>query len=122
MSPKVLVPTDDPEGKHVAPHFGRAAYFAVFDIDDFGTLISSAVHDNTGSYRGGKGHAHDNVLALSPRVVIAGGMGPRGIRSFQDAGVAVLKADNTEVEKVLDSYTKGLLPELTEGCVDAHHK
>jgi predicted Fe-Mo cluster-binding NifX family protein len=122
MSPKILVPTDDPEGKHVAPHFGRAAYFAVFDLDDVGTLISSTVHENTGSHRGGKGHAHDNVMALSPQVVIVGGMGPRGIRSFQDAGVAVLKADSNEVEKILESYSKGLLSELTEGCSDAHHK
>ena len=122
MTPRVLVPTDDPEGKHVAPHFGRAHYFAVFELDNLGTMISNEVHANTGAHRGGKGHAHDNVLALSPRVVIVGGMGPRGIRSFQDAGVAVLKADNIDVEKVLESYSKGKLPELTEGCADAHHK
>ena len=122
LTPRVLIPTEDPDGKHVAEHFGRAPYFAVFDLEDSSKIASQKVHANTGSHQGGRGHAHDNVLALEPRVVIVNGMGPRGIKSFQDAMVAVLRADDNSIQKVLESYTKGLLSELTEGCVDAHHK
>jgi len=122
MTPRILIPTEDPNGEQVAAHFGRAPYFAVIDLDDFDTKISEEVHANTGTHQGGRGHAHDNVLAFNPHVVIVSGMGPRGIRSFQDAKVAVLRADTNSVEKVLESYVEGKLSELTEGCVDAHHK
>ena len=122
MTPRVLIPTDDQDGKIVAGHFGRALCFAVFDLDNFNTIVEQAVHDNTGAHRGGRGHAHDNVLSFNPDAVIVSGMGPRGIQSFQDAKVAVLRADSSSVEEVLESYSKGILSELTEGCAEAHHK
>ncbi len=122
MTPRVLIPTEDQDGKVVAAHFGRAPFFNVVDIDDNGAVTQSITHPNTGSHRGGMGHAHDNVLMYSPNVVIVSGMGPRGIRGFQDASIAVLKANSSHVEAVLQSYLRGTLSELTEGCVDAHHK
>ena len=122
MTPRVLIPTDDQDGKIVADHFGRALCFAIFDLDDSNKIVEQKVHDNTGAHRGGGGHAHDNVLSFNPHVVIVSGMGPRGIQSFQDAQVAVLRADSSSVEQVLESYSKGILSELTEGCADAYHK
>ena len=122
MSPRILIPVDSSDGKRVAPHFGRAPYFAVIDLNDDSIKLNHEVHANTGTHQGGKGHAHDNVLSYNPQVVIVSGMGPRGIRSFQDSGVAVLKADNVSTDRVLESYIAGLLTELTEGCADAHHK
>lgn len=119
---RVLIPTDDPDGREMAPHFGRASYFAVIELDDSNSRVSQEVHANTGTHQGGKGHAHDNVLSFNPQVVIVSGMGPRGIRRFQDSGIAVLKADNSSVDRVLESYSAGRLSELTEGCADAHHK
>ena len=122
MTPRVIIPTEDKDGRMVAAHFGRAPFFTVVDIKEDGTIAQSETHPNTGSHRGGKGHAHDNVLMYDPNVVIVSGMGPRGIRGFQDASIAVLKADSERVENVLQSYIKGSLSELTDGCVDAHHK
>ena len=122
MTPRVLIPTEDQDGKTVAAHFGRAPYFAVLDIDATGEIQKKDVHPNSGAHRGGRGHAHDNVLNFNPQVVIVSGMGPRGIQSFQDAMVAVLRASSSSVENVLESYNKGALSELTEGCAEAHHK
>ena len=122
MSPRILIPTEDQEGSLVAGHFGRAPFFALFQIDESGMVTSSEVHPNRGSHRGGKGHAHDNVMALSPNVVIVNGMGPRGIRQFQDSNIAVLRANSNSTTLLLDAYSSGLLEELTEGCSDAHHK
>lgn len=122
MTSRVLIPTEDQDGKTVADHFGRAPYFAVLDIDVSGDIQKKDVHPNSGAHRGGGGHAHDNVLSFNPQVVIVSGMGPRGIQSFQDAMVAVLRADSTSVENVIAAYNKGDLSELTEGCADAHHK
>ena len=122
MTPRVLIPTDDQDGMIIAEHFGRAPYFAVLDVDDSGEIQTKDVHPNSGAHLGGRGHAHNNVLSFSPHVVIVSGMGPRGIQSFQDAMVAVLRADSSSVENVIMSYNKGTLSELTEGCAEAHHK
>lgn len=122
MTPRVLIPTEDEAGKILAGHFGRAPFFAIIDIDDSGRVSESKVQPNIGSHRGGRGHAHDNVMMYSPNIVIVNGMGPRGIRTFQEANVAVLKADSSHLDAVIQSYLMGALPELTEGCVDAHHK
>ncbi|MHA1637691.1 MAG: NifB/NifX family molybdenum-iron cluster-binding protein [Candidatus Thorarchaeota archaeon] len=122
MTPRVLIPTDDQDGMIIAEHFGRAPYFAVLDVDDSGEIQTKDVHPSSGAHLGGRGHAHNNVLSFSPQVVIVSGMGPRGIQSFQEAMVAVLRADSSSVENVIASYNKGTLSELTEGCAEAHHK
>ncbi len=122
MKRRILIPVEDQIGKQLAQHFGRAPYFAVFDLNEDGTVASSDVHSNRGEHSGGKGHAHENVLRLSPNVVIVHGMGPRGIASFQNQNIAVLKANSDQVDAVLSAYNEGTLTELTEGCSDAHHK
>jgi predicted Fe-Mo cluster-binding NifX family protein len=118
---RVLIPVDDDNGNIVAAHFGRAPYFVVVDLQERTKVVRKEVVPNTGEHSGGQGHAHNNVLALKPNVVIVSGMGPRGIASFQQANVAVLRADSTSVGAVLQSYMAGTLSELTEGCADAHH-
>jgi predicted Fe-Mo cluster-binding NifX family protein len=107
----------------VASHFGRAPYFAVYDLDDGGSIVEKRVHPNIGEHaRGGRGHAHDNVLKFEPSAVIVQGMGPRGIASFQRLNIAVLKANSVLVSDIIAAYSRNELDELTEGCADAHHK
>ncbi len=122
MTSKVLIPTDDSEGKVVAAHFGRAQYFTVFDLNDDGSVSAKTVHANTSEHAGGRGHAHDNVLIYQPSVIIVSGMGPRGIRNFESQNVAVLRANSHSVDDVVASFVKQELEELTEGCAEAHHK
>jgi len=122
MTPRVLIPTEDVEGKVMAGHFGRAPYFAIFDTDESNNVVLTNVYPNTGSHQGGEGHAHDNVLEMNPNVIIVNGMGPRGIKRFQDSNVAVLRASSNSIGSILEAYSKGALTELTEGCSDAHHK
>ena len=122
MTSRILIPSLDSEGTVVADHFGRAPFFAVFDLDNTGTAIEKMVHPNTGEHSGGRGHAHNNVLKYSPRAVIVQGMGPRGIKSFQSQNIAVLRANSRFVQELVQAYQKNQLEELTEGCTDAHHK
>jgi predicted Fe-Mo cluster-binding NifX family protein len=122
VTSRVLIPTQDFEGKMVAAHFGRAPYFVVIDLDELGTTIEIKIHPNTGEHSGGKGHAHDNVLQHQPQAVIVQGMGPRGIMSFQSKNVAVLRANSSSVEDLIEAYKLNQLDELTEGCAEAHHK
>jgi len=119
---KIVIPTDDSEGKVVAAHFGRAEYFAVLDLNDDGSVSAKAVHANTSEHTGGRGHAHDNVMHYQPTVIIVSGMGPRGIRNFESQNIAVLRANSHSVDDVVASFVKRELEELTEGCTDAHHK
>jgi predicted Fe-Mo cluster-binding NifX family protein len=122
VNTRVLIPVFDQEGQQVADHFGRAPFFAVFEFNDQGTIISRAVVPNTGEHSGGRGHAHDNVLRHTPNVVIVQGMGPRGLMSFQGQSIAVLRANSRMVDDVLKAYARSELQELTDGCADAHHK
>jgi predicted Fe-Mo cluster-binding NifX family protein len=69
---------------------------------------------------GGTGHPHENLLALKPNVIIACGMGPGGLQSFQNAGTAVLKAEGSTVKEIVDNFKAGKLKELAGGCEHAH--
>lgn len=55
-------------------------------------------------------------------MLIVYGMGPRGLTGFQNAGVAVLKANADSVKEAVAAYKDDKLQELTEGCHQAHHK
>lgn len=119
MKKRLVIPTEDKEGNYLAAHFGRAPYFAAIDVTD--DAVKKTVHPNRGEHAGGRGHAHDNVMDLNPDVIIVSGMGPRGIRSFQDRSIAVLCANTTEISSIVEAYKENRLDELTQGCADAHH-
>jgi predicted Fe-Mo cluster-binding NifX family protein len=123
MGARVVVPVEDENGlnAHVAEHFGRAPYFAVVELDDDGNVSSVKTVSNVGEHAGGMGYAHDNILELKPNALIVYGMGPRGLSTFQSAGVAVLKANANTVEDVVAAYKDDELQELTEGCHHARH-
>jgi predicted Fe-Mo cluster-binding NifX family protein len=123
LKSRILIPTEDSEGSFVASHFGRAPYFAIFDLDNGGGIVEKYVYPNIGEHsRGGQGHAHDNVIKFQPSAIIVQGMGPRGIASFQRQSIAVLKANSSSVNEIISAYSRNELEELTEGCADAHHK
>ena len=77
--------------------------------------------ENKGEHFGGEGHIHDHILKQKPDAIVAYGMGPRGLSGFQEAGIAVLKANADMVKDVIDAYKDDKLEELTEGCHHAHH-
>jgi len=120
---RIIIPTEDQNGlnSRLAGHFGRAPYFAVVDLEDNKEISNVETVSNVGEHAGGRGHAHDNILRLMPQVVIVYGMGPRGLMSFQNAGIAVLRANADTVTGVIDAYRKNELQELTDGCQEAHH-
>jgi predicted Fe-Mo cluster-binding NifX family protein len=121
---RVVVPTMDEGGlsAQLAEHFGRAPYFAVVELDENGGITSVKTVPNVGEHTGGTGLSHDHVLGLKPNAIIVQGMGPRGLTGFQNAGVAVLRANANTVGEVVTAYKDDKLQELTEGCHHAHHK
>ena len=123
MKTKVIVPVADKNGldARIAEHFGRAPFYATVVLDD-GKVERVETVENKGEHFGGQGHPHDHLLSLKPNATIAYGMGPRGLISFQEAGVCVLKSNADTVKEVISAYKNNELQELTEGCRHAHHQ
>jgi predicted Fe-Mo cluster-binding NifX family protein len=124
MKDRVIVPTENQQGLNarLAEHFGRAPYYTIVELDEKGEVTDTKAIPNVGEHAGGAGFSHDHILEQKPTALIVYGMGPRGLTSFQDAGVAVLKANANTVGEVVKAYKEGKLEELTEGCEHAHHQ
>ena len=123
LTTRIVIPTIDESGldAHLAEHFGRAPYYTVVDLDENSKVLNVKTEANVGEHLGGVGHPHDHLLTLKPNVVIAFGMGPRGLNTLQNSGVTVLKANANTVREVTASFKDGELEELAEGCEHAHH-
>lgn len=115
---KIVIPVADQNGENVSAHFGRAPYFAWFEVNS-GTIVDRGVAPNDSSHFGGQGLPPDRMMALGADVVISAGMGMKAIQMFQNSTVAVLQAVNESTEQSIADYLDGKLEELTEGCLHA---
>lgn len=124
MSVRIVIPVLDESGVNaqLSGHFGRAPYFALFELDEEGRILDQKTVPNISEHFGGTGRPPDRILQLKPNVVITYGMGPRGLSRFQNAGVAVLRANADTVRDVIAAFNKDELEELTEGCHHARHQ
>lgn len=120
---RLVVPVVDESGLNamLSEHFGRAPYFAVIDLDENGTILSQRTVSNVSEHFGGTGRPPDRILQFRPTSLITYGMGPRALRIFQDARVAVLRANTNTVQGIIAAYNDDQLEELTEGCHHARH-
>jgi predicted Fe-Mo cluster-binding NifX family protein len=123
MAVRIVIPVLDESGVNakLSEHFGRAPYFAVIDLDDNGRILSQKTVANTSEHFGGTGLPPDRILQLRPNALITYGMGPRALKIFHEAKVAVLRADVNTVRDVLAAYNEDKLQELTKGCHQARH-
>jgi predicted Fe-Mo cluster-binding NifX family protein len=121
---RVVVPVLDEVGisSKLSPHFGRAPFFAVVEIETNGEILNLRFQPNRSEHFGGAGRPPDIILGFEPNAVITFGMGPRAMQRFQMAGVAVMQATSENLDEVLAAFAKEELNELTEGCRDARHK
>jgi len=122
LKERVVIPTEDGNGLNarLSEHFGRAPYFIIVELEE-GNVSNVQVVPNEGEHFGGFGRPADRILQLRPNAVITYGMGPRALNIFQEAGIAVLRANADTVKDVVEAYRQDKLEELTEGCHHAHH-
>ena len=123
MNMRIVVPVSDDKGidAQLSQHFGRAPFYAIIDLDEKGKVIGQGTIANTSEHFGGVGLPPDRILQLKPKALITYGLGPKALRIFQDAGVAVLRTEANIVRDVVTAYNNNELQELTEGCHQAHH-
>lgn len=123
LKARIIIPAEDGNGLNarLSEHFGRAPYFIVVELNEDGSISNVQTVPNESEHFGGTGHPPNRILQFKPNAVITYGMGPRALSIFQDAGVAVLKANADTVKEVVESYKQDMLEELTEGCHHAHH-
>ncbi len=120
---RIVIPVVDESGldARISEHFGRTPFFAVIDLDKDKQIVGQETVPNAGEHFGGGGRRAGFILKLKPNVIIAHGMGPRGLSIYQSERVAVLRANSATVRNVLAAYSRAELEELTEGCHEARH-
>jgi predicted Fe-Mo cluster-binding NifX family protein len=123
VNARIVVPVSDDRGidAQLSQHFGRAPFFAIIDLDEEGNVIGQGTIANTSEHFGGVGLPPDRILQLKPKALITYGLGPKALRVFQNAGVAVLRTEANTVRDVVTAYNNNELQELTHGCHQAHH-
>ncbi len=124
MTARIVVPVLDESGLNarLSEHFGRAPYFTVIDLEENGHISNQRTLPNTSEHFGGTGRPPDRILQIQPNALITYGMGPRALGIFQNARVAVLRANTSTVKSVIEAYNNDELEELTEGCHHARHR
>jgi predicted Fe-Mo cluster-binding NifX family protein len=123
LKERIVIPAEDGNGLNarLSEHFGRAPYFIIVELED-GNISNVQVVPNESEHFGGFGRPPDRILQLRPNAVITYGMGPRALSIFQEARIAVLKANADTVKDVVEAYKQDKLEELTEGCRHARHR
>ena len=120
---RIVIPVIENSGleSRLSEHFGRAPYFMIVEIDSKGEIVNIEAIPNTSEHFGGFGRPPDKILQLRPTALITYGMGPRALSIFQQARVAVLRANASTVREVIEAFKRNELEELTEGCREARH-
>jgi len=126
---KLAIVTDD--GRTVAQHFGRAAYYLVLELADgevkdheFRRRAPCGGHDHHGHDH--HDHAHGGGPEAAARhasmaeqikdcqLLIAGGMGRGAVRAMEEAGIRVVLTDLTDIGQVLAALAAGRLRDRRE--------
>jgi predicted Fe-Mo cluster-binding NifX family protein len=129
---KIAVPSDD--GTFIAAHFGRSAFFLVFETEN-GKVVRKEVRGNAqgGGQPGechsadGHDHAHGHDHATMGEIlqdceaILCGGMGWRAAEALNAFGIEPLMVQ-TELpaQQAVEAYLAGSLPTGTGFC-RCHH-
>jgi Uncharacterized conserved protein len=116
LSKKIAIPT---KGELVDAHFGRAAGFTVFEIEDkearFVELLSAS----------GLQHQHEGLASMFKRngvdVLVCGGIGGGMINGLKAIGLEVVTGASGNVVDVAKSYASGNLTSTGSVCLEHDH-
>ena len=118
---KVCIPTMGSSGMDEAlcQHFGRAPTFTVIDLDTGKVKILR----NVSEHMGGSGIPAETILAEGVQVMIVGGLGPKAVSAFSQAGVDVFVGASGTVKDAIEDWRADMLTraDLENACKDHKH-
>lgn len=100
------------EGNMVAQHFGRCPEYTLVDVSD-GQARSWVVIPNPGHE---PGFLPRYLADMGVTCIIAGGMGPRAQRLFEEHRIQTVVGAAGYVREVVESYIKGQLRPGPSSC------
>ena len=129
----IAIPSDHPGGldSTISDHFGHCGAFTLVKIEN-GEIGEVSILENEGHEQGGCLAPVQFLKGHGVEVLLAGGMGPRPLSGFQQAGIAVHFKDSAEsVRDAVDLFIGGGCPAFGEAqtcgggggeCGGHHHE
>ncbi|MBN1234948.1 MAG: NifB/NifX family molybdenum-iron cluster-binding protein [Methanotrichaceae archaeon] len=118
---KISIPTMGDRGMEeaICQHFGRAPTFTIIDVDS-GDI---KVLPNVSEHMGGKGLPTEIMFAEGVKVMIVGGLGPKAVQAFNQAGIEVFVGAAGTVKDAVDDWRAKMLAraDLDNACSDHKH-
>jgi len=118
---KISIPTMGDAGMQeaICQHFGRAPTFTIVDTDS-GDI---KVLPNVSEHMGGKGLPTEIMFAEGVKVMIVGGLGPKAVSAFNQAGVDVFVGAAGTVKDAIDDWRAQMLrrADLDNACSEHKH-
>ena len=115
---KIAVPSDD--GTTIAPHFGRARYFVMFDANEGKILQKELIENNPyhddPTHEHGSHHSHERLVSMlsDSEVIIARGMGKRAVADLAQAGIKPVFTELESAEEAVVAFSNGTLKECAQ--------
>jgi len=103
----------------VDPHFARARYFLIVDIDNDALAVCSNAGLRQTLHLAGT-QAAGALISRGIQAAIVGHIGPKAFATFESAGVRVFQAPAGTVAEAIDSFRHGLLVELSDANAEEH--
>jgi predicted Fe-Mo cluster-binding NifX family protein len=118
---KICIPTMGESGMQeaICQHFGRAPTFTIIDVDS-GDI---KVLPNVSEHMGGTGLPTETIFAEGVQVMIVGGLGPKAVQAFNQAGVEVFVGAAGTVKDAIDDWRAKMLKraDLDNACREHRH-
>lgn len=118
---KIAVVTDD--GKTISQHFGRAMYYAVYDVRG-GKVEGREIKPKVVHHREGEEQLHnhqevskhDSMLSSVQdcEALIARGMGRGAYEAIKQSGIKPIITDRISADEAVEAYIKGTLEDHPE--------
>lgn len=118
---KICIPTMGVSGmdEDICQHFGRAPTFTVIDLDSKDVKVLK----NISEHMGGTGLPTETISAEGVQVMIVGGLGPKAVSFFNQAGIEVFVGAAGTVKDAIDDWNANMLvhADMDNACKDHRH-
>ena len=103
----------------VDPHFGRAKFFLVIDLDS-GAAAAHDITQNLNAAQGAGIQSGRNVIDLGVEAVVTGNVGPKAFATLQAGGVKVYTGAAGKVQAAVEQFRAGKLAEAGQANAESH--